>query len=89
VQANPPAEKYARTEGVYREWTEACKGNGTPGSSFPGHSARLTEMVLLGNLAVRTREIIEWDSIKGRVSNVEEANRFIDEPYRKGWSLKG
>ena len=88
VQANPPAEKYPRTEGVYREWTEACKGNGTPGSSFPGHSARLTEMVLLGNLAVRTREIIEWDAKKGRVSNVEEANRFIEEPYRKGWSLK-
>ncbi len=87
VVANPPAVKYPRSKGVYQEWIAACKGEGVPGSNFADHSAPLTEMVLLGNLAVRTREVIEWDVKKGKAANVEAANRFIDEPYRDGWSL--
>jgi len=42
-------------------------------------------MVLLGNLAVRTQEEIEWDAKKGRVTNVDEANEFLSEEPRKGW----
>lgn len=87
VTANPPAVKYPRSQGVYQEWIDACKGDGVPGSNFADHSAPLTEMVLLGNLAVRTREVIEWDTKEGRATHVEAANRFIEEPYRDGWSL--
>ena len=62
VQANPPAEKYARTEGVYREWTEACKGHATPGPSFPGHSARPTALVLPCTLPPPTPAVLPWAS---------------------------
>ena len=85
VLADPPPQTYPRIEGVYREWTEACKGNGVPGSNFADHSGPLTEMVLLGNLAVRTQEIIEWDAKKGRVTNVDAANEFLSDEPRKGW----
>ena len=51
--ANPPAVKYPRTKGVYAEWAEAIRGGTQPGSNFPGHAAPLTEMVLLGNLALK------------------------------------
>ena len=47
----------------------------------------LTEMVLLGNLAIRTGKKVVWDSEKLEVTNVSEANRYIARDYRKGWTL--
>jgi predicted dehydrogenase len=87
VMADPPAEQFPRTDGAHQEWTEACKGNGATGSSFPDHSGPLTEMVLLGNLAVRTGVPLEWDAAKGRVTNHEAANEYLHAEYRKGWTL--
>jgi hypothetical protein len=87
VMADPPAERYPRTDGAYQEWTEASKGNGSTGSSFHDHSGPLTEMVLLGNLAVRTGVPLEWDAAKGRVTNHEPANEYLHAEYRKGWNL--
>jgi predicted dehydrogenase len=87
VLASPPPERYPRPESVFVEWTEACKGNGTAGSSFAEHAGPLTEMVLLGNLAVRSGREIEWDATTGRVTNVPEANELLHEEYRAGWTL--
>ena len=87
VIASPPPPRYPRSPGVYLEWIEACKGNGTAGSSFPDHSGPLTEVVLLGNLAVRTGKPIEWDAARMRATNAPEANALLDEPYRAGWKL--
>ncbi len=87
IAANPVDEKYPRTEGVYKEWIDACAGKGTAGSNFPDHATPLTEMCLLGNLALRSGQTIEWDSKKGMVANVKSANQWIKEPARKGWKL--
>ena len=87
VTASPPPQKYPRSAGVYREWIDACKGNGEAGSGFAEHSGPLTEVCLLGNLAVRTGKAIDWDAGKMQATNVPEANAFLDEPYREGWSL--
>ena len=87
VTASPAPRKYPRSPGVYREWIEACKGNGRTGSGFAEHAGPLTEVVLLGNLAVRTGKAIDWDAEKMQVTNVPEANAFLDEPYRAGWRL--
>jgi predicted dehydrogenase len=87
VTHDPPAEKYPRTDGVYKEWTEACKGNGKTGSGFAEHSGPLTEMALLGNLAVRTGVPLEWDAAAGKVTNFEPANALLHAEYRKGWKL--
>jgi hypothetical protein len=35
------------------EWIDACKGGPPPSSSFPERSGPFTEMVLLGNVALR------------------------------------
>jgi len=87
VLASPPPKKHPRSPGVYREWIDACKGQGAAESSFDGHAGPLTELVLLGNLAVRSGTAIDWDAERMRVSNVPEANAFLDEHYREGWSL--
>lgn len=47
----------------------------------------MTEMALLGALALRTRRILEWDAKAMRVTNHADANKFVDPPYRDGWTL--
>jgi len=51
------------------------------------YASRLTEMVLLGNIAIRAGKRIEWDAEKMSVTNLPEANRFVKREYRKGWTL--
>ncbi len=57
-----------------------------PCSSFE-YSAPLTEMVLLGNVALLSGTPIEWDGQKMQITGAPEANRFIRREYREGWSL--
>ncbi len=85
LKENPPAEKYPRTEGVYTEWIDACKGGQPAGSNFAGHSGPLTEMVLLGNLAVRTGRVLELAD--GQITNTVVPEEYIKPLYREGWSL--
>jgi predicted dehydrogenase len=82
-----------RSANHYREWIEACKG-GKPGGSNFDWAGPLAEAVLLGNIALRvqlrealTRGRLLWDSAQLKISNLEEANRFIRRDYRQGWSL--
>jgi hypothetical protein len=42
--------------------------------------------VMLGNLAIRSGQAVSWDTVTGKVTNLESANRFVNRPaYRKGW----
>jgi predicted dehydrogenase len=85
LMANPPAEAYPRTEGVYVQWSAACKSGGKAGSDFVTHSGPLTEMVLLGNLAVRSAKTLDIDPSTGQVTNTEIPEEFIKPEYRDGW----
>ena len=87
VMVNPPAEEYPRSPGVYEEWIRACKGGPKSDVNFLDYASPLTELVLLGNLAVRTGEVIEWDKDKMRVTNVSSPNQYVRRDYRKGWEL--
>ena len=70
----------------YQEWIDACKG-GQPALSNFDYAGPMTESVLLGNVALRAGETIHWDAKEMRVTNVSEANRYIQHQYRTGWSL--
>jgi hypothetical protein len=50
-----------------------------------GYGGPLTETVLLGNVAYRSGQKLQWDGARGRITNTKEADRFISRPYRKGW----
>jgi len=64
------------------EWIKACKGEGPkPGSNFD-YSGPLTEMVLMGNLAVRMDAPIEWDGENMVCTNLKEANDLVSKKYR-------
>jgi len=68
------------------EWIGACKGGLKPLSSFD-YAGPLTEMVLLGTVAVRLGRKVEWDPVAMKARNASEADRFIRLPCRRGWEL--
>ena len=82
-----PPKTIERSNGHYADWIEACKG-GKPASSNFDYGGPLTEMVLLGVLAMRMQNRqLEWDPVNMEITNDEEANALINPPYRMGWSL--
>lgn len=83
-----PAKSLPRVPGGdhFAEWITACKGGIPAGASFD-YSSRLTEMVLLSNVAVRARRRIEWDAAAMRVTNLPAANEFVTKQYRGGFGI--
>ncbi len=82
-----PPEVLPRSPGHYIEWINACKGGEPAGSNFVDHAAHLAEVVLLGNIAIRTGEKLLWDGPNLRFTNSEAANQLINPPYRAPWTL--
>ncbi|MHC4425138.1 MAG: Gfo/Idh/MocA family protein [Planctomycetota bacterium] len=82
-----PAKTLPRSKGHHQDWILACKG-GKPASSNFDYGGPLTEMALLGVLAIRNqnRKLI-WDAKKMRVTNDKEADKYVNPPYRDGWTL--
>ena len=67
-------------------WAEAAKGIGEASSPFE-YAARLTEVMLLGVVALRAGTKIHYDAAKMRITNNAAANEFLKREYRRGWSL--
>lgn len=76
----------ARVENEDAEWLAAIKGGPKALSSFD-YAGPFTEMVLLGNLAVRLGKTITWNSQRMRADNAPEADALIRTEYRQGWEL--
>jgi predicted dehydrogenase len=70
----------------HRAWIECVKA-GKPASSDFAYSGPLTEAALLGNVAFRAGQKIEWDSKSLRAKNCPQAEEFIRHHYRPGWKL--
>lgn len=81
-----PAQTIPRSKGHHRDWLDACKGGPRSSADFE-YSTRLTEFVLLGNVAQRTEGKILWDGEAMKVTNNESANQWVTPKYREGWSL--
>jgi len=91
-----PAEKFAdvtlpepflpKSPGHHQQWIAACKTGSRTGSPF-SYAGPFTEIVLLGNVAYRTGEAIDYDPAKMKVTNVDSANEFLTKRYRKGWEV--
>jgi predicted dehydrogenase len=82
----PPPKTLARSPGNDREWLDACKGAAAGGANFE-FTAGVTEAVQLGNVAVRTGERLVWDSPGFKITNVTDANRYLQREYRQGWAV--
>ncbi|MBN2000716.1 Gfo/Idh/MocA family oxidoreductase [candidate division KSB1 bacterium] len=87
----PPPKTIPRVKGSHEDdWIRACKEgkDGTPASSNFNYGGPLTEMVLLGMIAIRMKnQILDFDAESGTFKNHEEANELLHIKYRKGWML--
>ncbi len=88
--ANRPPKTIPRVKGSHEgDWIRACKDGNSASSSF-SYGGALTEMVLLGVLAIRVpNQRLEWDSASMRFKDHKVANALIHPPYREGWELRG
>lgn len=82
----PPKQTIPRSIGHHAEWIKACK-DGTPTTCNFDYSGALTEAVLLGNVAYRTGEALEWDAKELKATNCPAADKYIHKEYRKGWEV--
>jgi len=84
-----PSIPRARDENPHNEFYDAIVAGDPelPQSKF-SQSGPFTEMVLLGNLAVRLNKKVEWDSESLSSPNTPEAAKLIKREYREGWALE-
>jgi hypothetical protein len=89
-----PPKVLPRSPGHHKEWINACKGGEPAGSNFDV-AGPLTEVVLLGNIALRMdQQLYEkglklyYDGPNMKVTNLPEANKYIQSEYRDGWTLE-
>jgi predicted dehydrogenase len=80
----PPDPILPRTPGHHREWVDACRGQAMPLSNF-AYAGVLTEALLVGNLALRTGEPIEWGDGSRETAAIAP---YIHPSFRSGWSLE-
>jgi len=88
-----PPKVLSRSPGHHKEWINACKGGEPAGSNFDV-AGPLTEVVLLGNVALRMgQQLYEkglklyYDGPNMKVTNLPGANKYIRSEYREGWTL--
>jgi len=83
-----PPEMLPRSVGHHQEWIDACKA-GKPENAKSGfwYAGPFVEALLVGNLAVRLKKRVEWDSKTMRSPNCPEADNYITKFYRAGWTL--
>jgi hypothetical protein len=81
-----PPQKLARIPGEDHEmnWVGAAKATTQASSPFE-YAAKLTEVMLLGVVALRAGRKIEYDGAAMRVTNVAAANDFLQRAPRTGW----
>ncbi|MBN2206563.1 MAG: Gfo/Idh/MocA family oxidoreductase [Candidatus Aminicenantes bacterium] len=84
-----PDKTIPRSPGIHEEWIAAIKAGKKSTTDF-SYAAPLTEMMLLGNIALRFKDekvVLAWDSENMRFPNVPAADPFVHKGYRSGWSL--
>jgi predicted dehydrogenase len=79
-------KRYPRSPGHQKEWIEACKAAKQAGSDF-SYGGPLTELALLGVIAMRFRgKKLEWNSASMKFDH-SEANALLTPEFRSGWGV--
>ena len=82
----PPQPFIPASVGHHQEWINACKAGSATTCNF-AYGSVLTEAVLLGNVAYRTGEKLEWNGPLAKVKNSRQAGNYLRTEYRSGWEL--
>ena len=82
----PPQKLPRITTSHEMNWVEAAKGKTEASCPFD-YAAKLTEVMLLGIVALRAGTKIHYDAANMRITNAPEANQYLRREYRQGWAL--
>ncbi len=85
-QIGKPKRVLPRSKGHEVDFLNAVRSGGRTSADFD-YSARLTEIMLLGNVASRVREKLAYDFRTGRFTNNDKANAMLQRAPRKGWEF--
>ena len=93
VPADPnfvaPAKTLERPDNIYVDFINAIKEGRKAKNDFE-ISSKLTEIMLLTNIAVVSQQInttLEYDAANMKITNLPEANDYFTMDYRDGWKL--
>lgn len=82
-----PEPTIPRVPGHHQDWLLAIREGRPAGSNFD-YGGPLTEIALLGLIAIKfPGQKLEWDARQMRITNCEDANQYLNPPYRDGWTL--
>jgi predicted dehydrogenase len=82
-----PPKTLPRSTGHNQEWIDACKGGKPAGANFE-FEGQVTETLLLGNTAILAdKQKIRWDGMKLQSPDLPDSDKYINPPYRQGWTL--
>lgn len=90
AQYPTPAKTLDRSPGIYQEWIDAIKDRSKQTTSNFDYAAKLTETMLLGNVATSRageNKVLEYDAINMRFTNDDGASAYLDKEYRRGFGL--
>lgn len=99
TDSTPQEVEFERSPGHFKEWVNAIKGGKPSWSNFPEYASKLTEVILLGNLAVWAAgeaksdgspvesPKLEWDQANLKVKGTDAFDKFITPTYREGYSV--
>ena len=78
-----------RTGDNFEDWTSSIM-NGKKSANDFSWASRVTEIMLLTNIAIltqRSNTTLEYDGPNMKITNLPEANNYFHYEYRKGWLL--
>lgn len=80
-------EPGVKTTSHWHDWVDACMGKGKARAPFQV-AGRLCEVLSLGAISSRfNKKTLEYDAVKGEITNDSDANAWVRRPYRDGWSV--
>jgi predicted dehydrogenase len=89
-----PKVEWEKSPGHFEEWVRAIKGEKAARSNFADYAGPLTEVILLGNLAVwaaphkeEMGKKIEWDAKNLVAKNAPEVAEIVKPVYHNGYTL--
>ncbi len=82
-----PEPTLPRVKSHHEDWTDAIRQGRPAGSNFD-YGGPLTELALLGAIAIRfPSTTLNWDADQVRFTNHESANQWVAPTAREGWAV--
>jgi hypothetical protein len=84
-----PPKSLPRPQNSFADFLRACREGKTDTATGFDYASRLTEFVLLGNLAQHAGvgNPLTWDGTSMKVTKLPEVNRWLKREYRPGWQI--